>query len=180
MEHLDMVEKLRGRANVSYEEAKAALEEANWDMLDAMVLLERDGKVNAAAAAPFTTKEEPKRSAAKDKDGLLARFFKGLGALLHTGNINQLVVEKEGKELFSLPITVLVLMLIFMFWITLPLLLIGLFCGYRYNFRGPNLGREDVNRAMDKASAMADNIKREVVKEVGSKKDRQDDSGEVK
>lgn len=40
MEQLEKVEKLRARANVTYEEAKEALEASNWDLLDAMVYLE--------------------------------------------------------------------------------------------------------------------------------------------
>ena len=39
MEHLEKVEKLRERANVSYEDAKEALEASEWDLLDAMVYL---------------------------------------------------------------------------------------------------------------------------------------------
>ena len=37
MEQLEKVEKLRERADVSYEEAKEALEACDWDLLDAMV-----------------------------------------------------------------------------------------------------------------------------------------------
>ena len=40
MEQLEKVEKLRQRANVSYEEAKEALEASDWDLLDAMVYLD--------------------------------------------------------------------------------------------------------------------------------------------
>ncbi len=43
MENIEKVEKLRERANVTYEEAKLALEENNWDILDAMVSLEKQG-----------------------------------------------------------------------------------------------------------------------------------------
>ena len=45
MEQLEKVEKLRERADVSYEEAKEALEACDWDLLDAMVWLEKRGKV---------------------------------------------------------------------------------------------------------------------------------------
>lgn len=44
MENYEKVEKLRERANVSYEEAKEALEQNNWDILDAMIALEKSGK----------------------------------------------------------------------------------------------------------------------------------------
>lgn len=42
---LEQVEKLREKANVSYDEAKAALEAANGDMLEALINLEKQGKV---------------------------------------------------------------------------------------------------------------------------------------
>ena len=49
MEHIEMVEKLMEKANVSYAEAKQALENNNWDMLDALIELERQGKVQGRA-----------------------------------------------------------------------------------------------------------------------------------
>ncbi|MDR2615905.1 MAG: ubiquitin, partial [Oscillospiraceae bacterium] len=47
MATLEQVEKLRERANVSFEEAKAALDEADGDLLDALILLEKQGKTAA-------------------------------------------------------------------------------------------------------------------------------------
>ena len=47
MEDFEKIEKLRERANVTYEEAKEALNAANGDLLDAMIYLERQGKVKA-------------------------------------------------------------------------------------------------------------------------------------
>ncbi|MGM9974626.1 MAG: ubiquitin, partial [Clostridiaceae bacterium] len=40
MDKINLVDKLRTKANISYEEAKVALENNNWDILDAMVYLE--------------------------------------------------------------------------------------------------------------------------------------------
>ena len=36
MDEFEKIEKLRTRANITYEEAKAALDEANGDLLDAI------------------------------------------------------------------------------------------------------------------------------------------------
>ena len=44
MEYFEKVEKLVQKAGVSYEEAKAALDASNGDLLDAMIMLERAGK----------------------------------------------------------------------------------------------------------------------------------------
>ena len=40
MEKIEVVDKLRNKTNISYEEAKKALENNNWDILDAMLYLE--------------------------------------------------------------------------------------------------------------------------------------------
>ena len=55
MDNFEKVEKLRERASVSYEEAKAALEESGWDILDAMVLLEKQGKTNGPQKTSYST-----------------------------------------------------------------------------------------------------------------------------
>ena len=47
MDEFEKVEKLRQRANVSYEEAKEALDKSQGDLLDAMIYLEGQGKISA-------------------------------------------------------------------------------------------------------------------------------------
>ena len=74
MTNFEMVELLRQKANVSYEEAKAALEAANWDLLDAIVLLEKEGRVADGGAAYSTgTKREEKSEKKKQSRGLKKR-----------------------------------------------------------------------------------------------------------
>ena len=46
MDNLDKVEKLRERADISYDEARAVLEECEWDLLDAVIKLEEQGKIS--------------------------------------------------------------------------------------------------------------------------------------
>ena len=59
MDQMEMVEKLRQKANVSYEEARDALEKSAWDLLDALVYLEGQGKIRQEAQGDrFTTRQE--------------------------------------------------------------------------------------------------------------------------
>ena len=166
MEHFDMVEKLIKKADVSYEEARDALEAADWDMLDAIVYLERAGKIHGGQPE-FTTKQEHKKHSKdkrceKKRNQGWSNFMKSLGRMIQWGNENFLEVERGGDVMFSLPITVCAMLLFFAFWITVPLLVIGLFFGYHYSFRGTAGNHDALNRAMDKASQAADHIKREV------------------
>ena len=174
MTHIEMVEKLRERADVNYADAKDALERANWDLLDAMILLEKEGKVLSETAVVITETPQGDASAKdakeeKTKDAgavhtttfraLMGKLWIGLKKLVHLGNTNHFVVERNGAQNMVFSVTVLVILLLIGFWVVVPLLIIGLFFGYHYSFMGPQLGREDVNSAMHKASSVADDIK---------------------
>ena len=161
MDHFEMVEKLRQKAQVSYEDAKSALEACNWDLLDALVYLEQQGKLQNEQKASYSTKPEPgpaPKQVHHYQGGVFQRLFDLLVSLVNRLNEVDLEVKRTGKTLFSLPVIAFVLLLIFAFWITLPLMVIGLFFGLRYRFRGAK-GVEGVNRVMDKAAEMMGNIK---------------------
>ena len=177
MDRIEMVEKLRKRANVTYEEAKAALEASEWDLLDAIVKLEKEGKVEKAA---YTTKRESTEEERRESgssgserprgDGF-ERFMAFVGRAIKKGNANSFCVLRHGEERFRLPVTALVLLLIFTFYLTLPLMVLGLFFGFHYRFAGPELGRDKINDAMEKAAQAAEKVKEEVKKEWQDEKD---------
>ena len=54
------------------------------------------------------------------------------------------------------------MLLLFTFWITIPILVVGLFFGYRYVFSGPDLGKENVNNAMGSVADAADKFKNDI------------------
>lgn len=193
MTHIEMVEKLRERADVNYADAKDALERADWDLLDAMILLEREGKIRGETGICPTAAPEGggdktgerqsgsgEKSAGEDQGGagakaaetpgattfreFMGKLFRGLKKLVHLGNINLFVVERGGESSLRVPVTVLVILLILGFWVVVPLLILGLFFGYRYGFEGPHLGRDNINGAMHKATDVAEDIKSEFKK----------------
>ena len=164
MDHFEMVEKLRTKANVSYEEAKAALEASDWDMLDALVLLENEGKVkDAPEAKEYTTQEKKefnwntKNVDMKDTfSGALSKLWAWVKKMFQKGNNNQFVITRKGEELIAMPITVLALLLICFWPFSLIVLFVGLFLGARYSFRGPDInGRVNdfMGKAQDKAAS---------------------------
>ena len=167
MTHYEMAEKLADRMGVTLEEATAALEASDWELLDAALLLEKER--GAAQQEAWTSKEEPAEEKT-EKSGHRGRFVvKGLGELIrdifNLGNRNRFEVRRNDQLLLEMPVTVLVLLLIFAFWVCIPLLVIGLFAGCRYAFSGAELGRESVNNAMDKAAEVAEKVKEEVTGE---------------
>ena len=176
MTNFEMVELLREKANISYEEAKTALELANWDLLDAMLVLEREGKVSGKGGS-YSTRDEEVQDEVKEKKhnggeglrGTLRWLGKAMAKLIRIGNENFLVVARKGQELFALPMTVCVVLLMCSVGTVLFALAVGLFCGLRYSFRGPNLGKESINSAMDRAAEAAETVKKEI-RSAGSEK----------
>ena len=163
MDHYEMVEKLRAKANVSYEEAKAALEASDWDILDALVLLENEGKVNnGETKAEYTTQEKPKTKAQWNTPENRAKVSDGLGKLwawvkkmFTLGNSNHFVISRKGSELVAMPITVMALLTVLVWPFSLILLFVGLFLGTRYSFRGPDINttvNDFMNKAQEKAA----------------------------
>lgn len=72
MDKLKLIDKLREKANVSYEEAKTALENSDWDMLDAVLYLEENEKVKRPSVNIFYTNE----ARYNDKDKKVIRMKK--------------------------------------------------------------------------------------------------------
>ncbi len=172
MELLEKVEKIREKTGVTYEEAKKALEDCDGDVLDAIVYLENQGKIKEPEVKVFTTKEKPAQSfrAEEEKDERTAeeafqstagKFFDWLGNLLKKSIDSKFIIRKAGGKGLELPVLGLILLLLFVFWLTVPLLIIGLFFDYRYSFRGPIEEASGINSACDKASDVAEAIKKE-------------------
>jgi hypothetical protein len=230
---IEQIDQLTSRTGVSYKDAKAALEAADGDLLEALIALERDGKTGHQSAAYSTNGAVPtpygseggegsyggrreqdygyshgnknrQRNAGAGPGGsangnsgfyggsygqggsgdesfghngsysdaykentsgfgdVLNKIWRAFLRLFHRGNINHFEVFHRGQNVFSIPTTALVLLLIFGFWFVLPALVIGLFFGCRYRFRGPDLGRDSINRAMDSAGETAENLKQTV------------------
>jgi len=160
MDHYEMVEKLRQKANVSYEDAKAALEAADWDMLDALILLESQGKVKGAQGGKEYTTQEPEDTGWKvytDSDFRrgMKRLWKFLCMLVRKGNANSFVISNRDKEeILSMPVTVLVILFFCIWPLSMIGLIVGLFVGGRYSFRGPDSSQR-MNDAMNRAADMA-------------------------
>lgn len=163
MDHFEMVEKLRAKANVSYEEAKTALEASDWDILDALVLLENEGKVKDAPEAKEYTTQEKKDASWEARNGAemkatvssgLSKLWDWIKKIFQKGNGNQFVINRRGEELVAMPITVLAVLMICFWPFSLIVLFVGLFLGARYAFRGPDINTK-VNDFMDKAQEKA-------------------------
>lgn len=173
MDMFEKVEKLKEKANVTFEEAKAALEEANGDLLDAMIILERQGKTQSSKET-YSTREEgttsyeivdvPNADGKGQKNSNKGRAFTDkIKALWHKSCENYFVVERNNEKVINIPIWAFVLIIIFTWHISLLLMVVGLFFGCRYSFKG-EAQMKMANDVMDKAADVADKVKDEFEK----------------
>ena len=169
MDQMEKIETLREKTGCTYTEAKAALEASNGDLLDALCWLEQRGK-SMVAGAYASTEQQPEPEQTQNpppqEESAFAKgckiFWDGIVELIRRGNRNRLVMrDKHGQKTLSLPVTLCVVLLAAAFWVILPLMIVGLFFGCRFACEGPDLGREDVNRVMGKATDFAEDIKKE-------------------
>ena len=169
MTHYEMAEKLSEKMGVTLEKATEALEACDWELLDAALMLEKEvGQTQQEAwtSCGTTTEETDAGKAAREnRRGVVEGLGTMIRDLFNLGNRNRFEVRRDDKLLLEVPVTVLVLLLIFAFWVCIPLLVIGLFAGCRYTFSGAELGRDSVNNAMDKAAEAVERVKEEVTRE---------------
>ncbi len=180
MDKLKLVDKLRDKANISYEEAKSALENNNWDILDAMVYLENRGKVKKPELSGFHTNEykesygspgevvkvrEAEESNSSKGKNDFEGIFEAICKAIDTCNNIFLEIKRRGNLLLKLPLTVLILLLFFAFWIIIPLMLLGLFFDIEFlvSTKRVNTDKIDkINKVFRKMSEYAKDIKRKL------------------
>lgn len=186
MERDMMIKRLMEKADITVEEAVEVLEACNWDLLDAIIDLERRGKLRGnksetiIEAVPVenyknTHNQEDSRQeyngeahGEEKKDEccggigtLIGRMFKFIGKLIKKGNNNFFDAKKDNEKPIRIPLTIAVLFIVFLSVPSIILLVIGLFCGYKYSISGPNINCHGVNTIFEEVSKSADNIKRD-------------------
>ena len=97
--------------------------------------------------------------------------------LLRHCTVNQFEVWRNGERMTALPVLILILLVLVAYWISLPLLVVGLFFGCKYRFSGPDLDKNRVGEVVNQVSAkvgdevgqVRDEFKREFGKSRGKK-----------
>lgn len=172
MTESEKIAKLCEKADVTEAEARKILEQVDWDLLDAILLLERQGRLKDAAARYSTRREQASGDGEETSD--FKRRASSVGAALQRairiGNENAFAVSRGGRRLFSLSITAMAILAVFAnIWLLLALV-VGLFFGLRYAIEGEQLGKPSVNDVMDKAATAAENVSETVADSFREKK----------
>lgn len=158
MERMEMVEMLRAKAEVSYEEARQALEDSGWDLLSALVSLEKNGKLKGSGKKEGKKMEGGKAQVnTKTAENWINRFVNWVKGIIEAGNRNHFIVKKDGRQVMEVSVTIAALLFILLHGFFMFVFVISLFFGYRYSFRSEkdNLAQK---REMEEARAAAEQL----------------------
>lgn len=177
MDRLNLVEKLRTKTGITYEDAKMVLEINNWDILDSILYLEEQGKVKRPSVSIFYTNEynenyededqqfnfqEVKKDNNYKSNNNFEGIFEAICKVIDT--CNNIFIEIRGKNNFflKLPLTVVIVLLIFGFWILIPLVVIGLFLDIKFSVESKKVNTDKTNDILSKISKEVRNIKSKI------------------
>jgi len=113
LEKLEKVELVRDRTGVSYEEARDYLEANDWDVVEAIIAIEKEKKNEAFETELNTMK-------VKGQD-----LLKRIKELIKQGNVSKIVVKKDGEKVISIPVNGgIILALFFPYFIALSAVIV--------------------------------------------------------
>ena len=117
---IELIDELRRRANVSYENAKEALEKSNGDLVEALIYLESHDKIKSEGTS--------------EKDS----FFDKIRGLVKKSNNIRFIVSKNERTALNLSLTVTIVIGVVAFHVSIIALIIALLTGYRFRLEKNN------------------------------------------
>lgn len=149
--NLDQVDELRKRANVSYEDAKNALEQCSGDLIEALVFLEKQNKI------------KPEKDSCRQNS-----FLNVIKKLIKKGNETKLIVKKNDSVVLNISLTMLTILIV----VATPIVITGfiLLLVTNHKIRIQKKDHEDleVNNVFDKMSTAFNKASAKITEELKS------------
>lgn len=121
---LDKIDVIMERANVSYQEAKEALEEHNGDLVEALIALEKGEKIKSE-------KKKVKENINEKSES----FFNKLEIEIKKLHKNKFRISKEGEQILNIPATIAIILFVITFPFSFIFLAVLLLLGYRISLK---------------------------------------------
>lgn len=143
VEHHEMAEKLVEKCGITYEEAGEVLKEAGFDLLEAMIILERRGKLGGAKNNKYSTNLQPDYYVYSEKTAADAENIKEFFSLAWQKLCEifrdilkyQVVISKNGEDILAFPLLLAIILLCCTVGLCFLVVLITLFNGCSYSIR---------------------------------------------
>ena len=156
MNRFELIEKLRERADINYEEAEQLLSDTQDDLIAALIILEKQGRLkgmqqSGTGRMPGADDARTEAGTKKSRRSVIGHAFRTFGNFIAHTTFHMAHGE---NEILVLPTFVFALILLF-FWQTLaPLMLISLFFKVHYYFDG-TASTKAANDFIDQAEELA-------------------------
>lgn len=114
---LEQIDLIMQRANVSYSEAKEALEQSNGDTVEALLYLERAEKI----------KKTTSRNCSEDVKSFIGKL-----------NCTRFILKKQQHTYVDVPLTVAIIAIITCFHVSVIALIVAIATGVKIDIKGEN------------------------------------------
>lgn len=138
---LELIEKLKEKVNISYADAKEALEKCNGDLVDALIYVEKENKIKAAP-------EEKKTSG----------FWDTIKRGVKRCNATRLVISKNDETILNISLTIFIILGLIATPFVLVLLLLLLFTGHKFRVKTAEFNEAKINKTFDDISDAASKV----------------------
>lgn len=124
MINLENIDILKDRANVSYQEAKEALEICDGNLVDALIYLEKSEKIRPERKA---TREKFAESSQSFGDEA-KKVFSKMGA-------HRFMIQKDGETFLNIPSILALILILVTLPVSIILLVLGVVFGFKFRVR---------------------------------------------
>jgi hypothetical protein len=147
---LEKIDMLMERANISYKEAKDALEKFDGDMVEALIFLESNEKVSAGRPSSRSQENRERREKRQQRRGKERDFFEDLKKMFKKMHATSFIIAKKGKRLLDIPLTIAVFIILFTLPASLFLLILPYVFGYQIAILNADGTKANFNDSFEK------------------------------
>jgi len=158
---LEKVDSLRERANVSYAEAKEALENSGGNMIDAIIALEGDDKTVYDRVKREKARETEQERMRQRKEKYKANaddFVDSSKKVLDSMNETRVVMYNDNRVVLDISLTITLIAAVFAFPVAVAIVIVGLLMGNRFKVVKKDSSVDAVNSVLDKAAKMSQSV----------------------
>lgn len=131
---LEKIDMLMERANISYKEAKEALEMHDGDMVEALIYLEASNKTASNKTAQKSNRSGSQRTQSQ-KNPNNTDFFDDVKNFIQKMHKTNFVIGNSQKKIIDIPLTIASLIILFTLPVSLFVLIIPYLFGYKISIQ---------------------------------------------
>lgn len=158
---LEKIDNLRERANVSYKEAKEALEKNEGNMIDAIIFLEGENKTVYDRA-----KRETERTRERHRTNVRRQqytdnrndFLDSCKKVLKSLNETRIVLYNSERVVLDISLTFVLIALLFIFPVVVGIVVLGLITGNRFKIIRKDKKTDILDKVLNKAAKVTQNV----------------------